>query len=53
MISIAKKKLLIIESRRFDLQLAQRIYYNCFKKNIENYSRISTTRKDRIALSNI
>ena len=33
--SIVKKKLLIIKFRRFDSQLAQRIYYNCLKKNIE------------------
>ncbi len=30
--SIAKKDLLIIKSRRFDLQLAQKIYYNCLRK---------------------
>jgi hypothetical protein len=29
---IARKKLLIIEFRRFNLQLAQRTYYNCLKK---------------------
>ena len=29
--SIARKKLLIIESRRFDLQLTQKTYYNCSK----------------------
>jgi len=32
---IAKQKLLIIEFRKFDLQLAQRTHYNCSKKNIE------------------
>ncbi len=31
--SIVKKKLLIIEFRRFDSQLAQRIHYNYSKKN--------------------
>ncbi len=30
--SIGKKKLLIIKFRRFDLQLIQRIYYNCLRK---------------------
>jgi len=30
--SIIRKKLLIIEFRRFDLQLAQRIHYNCSRK---------------------
>jgi len=30
--SIAKKKLLIIKFRRFDLQLVQRTHYNCSKK---------------------
>jgi len=29
---ITRKKLLIIEFRRFDLQLAQRTYYNCLRK---------------------
>ena len=33
--SIARKKLLITKSRKFDLQLIQRIYYNCLKKYIE------------------
>jgi len=31
-ISIAKRKLLIIEFQRFDLQLTQRTHYNCLKK---------------------
>jgi len=30
--SIARKKLLIIKSRRFNLQLTQRTCYNCSKK---------------------
>ncbi len=30
--SIARKKLLIIEFRRFDLQLTQRTHYSCLKK---------------------
>jgi len=30
--SIARKKLLIIEFQRFDLQLTQRTHYNCLKK---------------------
>jgi len=30
--SIARKKLLIIKSRRFDSQLAQRTHYNYLKK---------------------
>ncbi len=30
--SIARKKLLITKSQRFDLQLTQRIYYNCLRK---------------------
>jgi len=34
-ISIAKKKLLIIKFRRFDSQLIQKTYYNCLKKNIK------------------
>ncbi len=31
-ISITRKKLLIIKFRRFDLQLAQRTHYSCLKK---------------------
>ncbi len=30
--SIARKKLLMIKSRRFDSQLAQRTYHNCLRK---------------------
>ncbi len=29
---ITRKKLLMIKFRRFDSQLAQRIYYDCLKK---------------------
>jgi hypothetical protein len=31
-ISIARKKLLIIKVRRFNLQLTQRTHYNCSRK---------------------